>query len=211
LEHKLSEVSGHQEILRKQVEDKSAVLQGLGIEADAVRGYPHLEQVHRALLEKIGAQSAELKGIRQELALEEARLEALKLHRQHLSEGEPGPLRAHIHRAHHPSSDSDSSLASLAEFVAAISIGALMVGIVLLIIFARHYLLIGLAAMISLLIFIEAGFRHQLSRLINSLTVGLAIVSALILLFEFFWPIVVVAVLAAGAYIMWENLREIAS
>ena len=63
--------------------------------------------------------------------------------------------------------------------------------------------------MIGVLIFIEAGFRRQLHRLINSLTVGLAIVSAMVLLFEFFWQIVVIGVLAAGLYIMWENLREI--
>jgi hypothetical protein len=80
---------------------------------------------------------------------------------------------------------------------------------VLLIVFAREYLVFGLAAMIGLLVFLEAGFRRRLSRLISSLVIGLAIVSALILIFEFFWQILVVAVLAAGLYIMWENVREV--
>jgi hypothetical protein len=35
------------------------------------------------------------------------------------------------------------------------------------------------------------------------------VVCALILLFEFFWEIVVLGVLAASGYIMWENLREL--
>jgi hypothetical protein len=62
--------------------------------------------------------------------------------------------------------------------------------------------------MISIFVFIESGFRRQLPRLINSVAIGLAIVCSLIILFEFFWTIVVLAVLAAGVFILWENLRE---
>jgi CHASE2 domain-containing sensor protein len=58
------------------------------------------------------------------------------------------------------------------------------------------------------LIFIESGFRRQLTGLIASISVGLAIVCSLILLYEFFWPLVVSAALAGGIYILWENIRE---
>jgi hypothetical protein len=58
---------------------------------------------------------------------------------------------------------------------------------------------------------VEAGFRRQLARVVDSLTIALAIVAALVLLWEWFWQIVVAAVLLAGAYIMWENLRELRS
>ena len=92
---------------------------------------------------------------------------------------------------------------------AAISIGLVMVGFVGLVLFSRQHLILGLVAMVSLIVFIESGFRGQLSRLIASVTIGLAIVSALVILFEFFWLIVVLAVLIAGGYIMWENLREL--
>ena len=71
------------------------------------------------------------------------------------------------------------------------------------------WLVLGLVAIVSLIAFIESGFRGQLPRLIASVTIGLAVVSALVLLFEFFWLIVVLAVLVAGGYIMWENLREL--
>ncbi len=84
-----------------------------------------------------------------------------------------------------------------------------MVGIVLLVLLARHYLLFGLAGMIGLLIFIESAFRRQAARMITSFTVALAIVTAFVLLFHFFWQIVVVTVLFAGLYIIWENIREI--
>ena len=47
--------------------------------------------------------------------------------------------------------------------------------------------------------------------LVTSLTVALAIVATLVLLFEFFWELAVLSVLAAGTYIMIENLRELRS
>jgi len=190
------------------IEEKSAELQGLGVEVVAVQDQPHLEVVHRTHTQRITALSAELRELRRRLATEAARLEALERYRERLLRGERGPLRAHIRRTHTPSEAHEQPLAIVAEFIAAVSIGLLMIGLVLLLIFARHYVLFGLAAMVSLLIFIEAGFRRQLPRLINSLTLGLMLTSMLVLIFEFFWQIVTVGVLAAGIYLIWENVKE---
>jgi hypothetical protein len=85
----------------------------------------------------------------------------------------------------------------------------MMVGFVGLILLSRQHLVLGLVAMVSLIVFIESGFRGQLSRLIASVTIGLAVVSALVILFEFFWSVVALAVLIGGGYLMWENLREL--
>jgi hypothetical protein len=97
----------------------------------------------------------------------------------------------------------------VAEWWAAISIGLMMLAFVALIIFSRQYLLFGLVGLLSVIIFVEASFRRQLARLTDSLTIALSIVAALVLVFQFFWPIVVVAVIVAGGYIMWENLHEL--
>jgi hypothetical protein len=78
-----------------------------------------------------------------------------------------------------------------------------------MVLFAREYLIFGLVMLISLFIFIEAGFRRHLTSLITSVTIGLATVAALILLYEFFWSIVIAGVLLAGGYILFENLREL--
>jgi hypothetical protein len=45
--------------------------------------------------------------------------------------------------------------------------------------------------------------------LVTSATLGLAVVAALVLVYEFFWQIVVVAVLVLGLYVLWANLREL--
>ena len=135
--------------------------------------------------------------------------EALTLHAAEVQAGERGPLRAHLRRAHRPAPDSTLRLNRVAEFWAAISIGLMIIGFVGLVLFARHYLIFGLVALLSVIIFVEAGFRRQLARLVDSVTIALALVAALVLLAQWFWEITVVAVLVAGGYIMWENLREL--
>ena len=195
--------------LEQTLEAKSRVLTGLGLEAHAMVGHTHLAKHHAAHQEKIAALSRELNRLRAELAGDEALAEAMGQFAAERQAGQLGSPRAHIHRADHPAPASDLRLNRVAELWAAISIGLVMVGFVAVVIFARPFLLFGLVGLLSVIIFVEASFRRQLARLVDSITIALAIVAALVLLFQFFWQIVVVAVILAGGYIMWENLHEL--
>ncbi|MBU0490800.1 MAG: hypothetical protein KKA73_21375 [Chloroflexi bacterium] len=195
--------------LTATIAQKSQELVGLGVESAATQGRPHLEKAHAAYRKQITTLSNEVEELRTQLASCEALLEAMDLYDEQIMAGERGPARAHIRRAHHPASDDDLRLRRFAEMWAAISVALMTLGFVVLVAFFRGHLVFGLAAIMSLFIFIESGFRGQLSRLVASVTIGLAVVSALVLLFEFFWLIVVLVVLIAGSYIMWNNLREL--
>lgn len=209
IESRYKELKAHRSALEDSIAANSQALTGLGVEATAMLGRPHLKKLHEAHLHRIETMSKELADQRAELAATEALMEALDSHAADLQAGHKGPLRAHIHRAHHPDTEAGLRLSRFAEWWAAVSIGLMMLAFVGLVVFARHYLVYGLTAIIALLIFVEAGFRRQLPRLIASLTNALAVVAALVLLFEFFWEAVIIAVLVAGTYIMWENLREL--
>jgi hypothetical protein len=204
-----AQVSARRAELLEAIAQKSRELVGLGVEAAAMQGHPHLKTLHAAQQDRIEALSSELDQLRAQAAADEALLEAMALYGERLEAGERDPARAHIRRAHHPASDAELRLNRLAEMWAAISIGLMMIGFVGLVMFSRQHLILGLVTLVSVIVFIESGFRGQLSRLIASVTIGLAVVSALVLLFEFFWVIVVLSVLIAGGYIMWENLREL--
>ncbi|MDQ4106023.1 MAG: hypothetical protein M3157_02460, partial [Actinomycetota bacterium] len=195
--------------LEEEISAKSLELSGLGVEAGAMRYQPHLKDLHEAHEEKVAALSADLAGLRAKLASDEALLQALGSYGERLRRGERDPARDHIRRAHRPASEEKLRLNRVAEVWAALSIGLAMLCLVALILFAREYLTLGLVALISLLVFVEAGFQRRLTSLVNGVSVGLAVVAALILLFELFWPIVVLAVLATGSYMIWENLREL--
>ena len=197
--------------LQDQIDLKCRELSGRGIEAEAMLGRPHLRRAYAEHQEKIAELSREVAQLRAELAGDLALQEALTLHAGEVRQGYRGEPRAHIRRAHHPAPEADLRLDRVAEFWAAISIGLVMVGFVTLAMFARQYLVFGLVAMLAAIIFVEASFRRQLARLVNSLTVALAIVATLVLIFEFFWQLAVLLVLVAGTYIMIENLRELRS
>ena len=78
-----------------------------------------------------------------------------------------------------------------------------------LLLFAKDKLVLGLVAIFASFVFIESGFRGRLIRLITSVTIALSVVAALVILHDYFWPIVVGFVLLTGMYILWENLREL--
>lgn len=195
--------------IKNLIDQKSDDLYKLGVEAAALQGHSHLEYTFRKTTEQITALSLEIKDLRKEAAGQISKLEALDIYYEKLKRGEPASLRGHIRRPYQPSPPTHARLNLVAEFLAAGSIGFLMVGIVGIVLFARHYLIVGLAIMIGFLVFMEASFRRQLPGLISGITVGLAIVSALVIIYEFFWQMVVIAVLAAGVFIIWENLSEI--
>jgi len=204
-----SEVESRHRAQLAEIAAKAHTLVDLQIEATAMDGQPHLRRLYDARLAEIDTLSQDIAQQRAQAAADDALLDALTQHIVQLERGERGPLRAHIQHVHAPVSDAGLALGRVAEAWSAISIGLLLIGLVVVVLFARRYLIFGLTALLATLIFVEAGFRRQLAQLITSVTLALATVCALILLFEFFWEIIVLAVLAAGAYIMWENLREL--
>jgi hypothetical protein len=191
------------------IHQKSRELGRLGVEAHAMRGYPHLRDLRAARQADMARLSEEVDRLRAELTADQALLEALERHAARLAAGEPGPLRAHIRRAYRPASHEELRLSRLAETWAAISIGLMAITFVILVFVLRENPVVGVVALLSLMIFIESSFRRRLSQLITNVTIGLAMVSSLVILYQFFWPIVALAVLVAGGYVVWENVREL--
>lgn len=195
--------------IEAQIAEKSRELQKMGIELASMRGFPHLREARNLQQTKINDLSSELDQLLQHIAMDESSLETLNLYANRIESGERSPVRAHIRRAHHPTTSENIQLNKLAEIWAAVSIGLMMFSFLLLAVFASDFLIYGIASVISLIVFIEASFRGQITRFISSITVGLAVVSGLVIFAEFFWPIVFMAVLVSGGYIMWENIREL--
>ncbi len=203
------EVRGACAALVETIDRKSREVTGLGVQVAAMRGRPHLGKLNETYQEQIVALSTEIDRLRAQLTRQEAELEALDLYEERLRAGYRDPARGHIRRAFHPASDAELRLGRVAEIWAAISVGLMLLSFVAVAVFARQYLILGLVALISLLVFVEAGFRQRLTRVVNSVTVGLTIVCSLIILFEFFWEAIIAAVLVAALYMMWDNLREL--
>ncbi len=194
---------------QEQVSQKLEELRGLGVESEAMRAKPYLSQLFRQRQEAMEALSQEIAQLRAQISVDETLLASLDEYAQRLQAGELGSMRGHIDQAHTPAPGDAPGVGRLAEIWAALSVGLTLLGFVGLVLFAPQYLIFGLVLIVALFVFIEATFRGTLGGLITNVTIGLAILAALVLAYEFFWPIVIAGVLAAGSYILWENLREL--
>jgi|GEM_PF-162242 len=204
-----AEIRQRQNVLQSELIIKVEALKGLGVQVAAIRQQPHLVKIYEEKEAEIETLDKEVDEIQAQLAVDTAVLEALELYEDQTLSGEPQPLRNHIQRAHLPASRERLRGSRIAEFWAATSISFMLLVLVVLGYFAPEYFVFGLAIILSLFVFIEAGFRGRLDRFVTSVTIGLAITSAVILFYEFYWQIIILAVLGIGVYILWENLREL--
>lgn len=195
--------------LLAEIEEKSQQLKAVSIEAAAVAGEPDLQSLHDDYQQQIDELVGQVDALRTRLAQDEVLLKSLARYADRLWAGERGPLRAHIRRAHQPASDEELRIGRVAEFWAATSIGLMLIGFVAIFYFAREYLFSALGVMLYLVLLIEATFRRRLNNFLGSIAVALALLASGILLFEFFWEAIVLIILVAGVYILWENLREL--
>lgn len=198
-----------QNLLRQTIQEKSQLLSELGVLRNAIQDrsqYCSLDQNTQIQTQNL---SEELNHLNEQLSMNEKRLDALHMYAARIKNGEREPARLHIKRPHQPASNGELRTNRLAEFWAAISIGLLMITFVVLVLFFRQHIFLGLIALISAFVFIESGFKRQLPQVFNSVAIGLAVVSALLITFHFFWPLVIIIVVLAGIYVMWENLREL--
>ena len=216
--------------LRTEIDNTSRQLKKLGVEVAAMRDRSHLDAPHEEGMRRLADLSGELDRLRARLATDEAvsssleeyagRLRArlatdeavsgsLQEYADRLEAGERAPARAHIARAHRPASDAELRVSRVAEAWAAASVSLVLISFVAIALFERDHLISMLVVSISLFAFVEAGFRGRLVNLVSSANIGLAVVASLVIVYEFFWQLVVAAVLIVGLYVLWDNLREL--
>jgi hypothetical protein len=195
--------------LQAEIEGKSQQLKKLGVEVASMRDRSHLDAHYGAETKRIGELSRGVDRLRAQLATDQAVSASLKDYADRLRAGEREPARAHITRAHQPASETELRVSRVAEAWAAASVTLMLISFVGIAMFQREHLISMLVISIALFAFVEAGFRGRLVNLVGSVNIGLAVVAALILVYEFFWQMVVAVVLILGLYVLWDNLREL--
>jgi hypothetical protein len=195
--------------LRADIDHKSRQLKKLGAELAAMRDRSHLDAPYQEGTKRAAELSGELDRLRGKLATDEAVSESLTEYAGRLKAGERDQARAHISRAHRPASEDELRVSRVAEAWAAISVSLMLISFVGIAMFEREHLISMLVFSIAFFAFVEAGFRGRLVNLVSSANIGLAVVATLIIIYEFFWQLVVAAVLVIGLYVLWDNLREL--
>jgi hypothetical protein len=211
----IADLEARQVELDRAIADDAVQLETLGTEIAAVRGQRHLHGRLTSLEGRVHLARTEADGRRRERAQGALLLEALNVRLARLARRAPGAVtlpeerRAHIQRLARPASDADLRLRAFLEVWAATSIGLLLVGMVALAVAAPQHLVDGALLLVATLVVVEAVFQRRLARLVSAVAVGLAIVSVVVLVYHLFWQLLVIGILAAGLFVLWENLREL--
>ncbi len=206
---RINSIESRCEEIELALEEKLNELRSLELEAQAMRPHAHMKRQYREHKELIRELTEDIRMQRSMIAKDRDLLQALKQSSEALSEGFAGDGRNHLDRPQEPSPELRMRFSRLAEAWAAMSIGLALIAFVAIALFAPSYLFVGALLIMSVIIVVESAFRGRLNRLVNILT-GLLTVAAMgILFYEFFLNFLIVFILIAGGFILWENLREL--
>ncbi|MCG8350029.1 MAG: hypothetical protein MI924_19870 [Chloroflexales bacterium] len=194
--------------ITRQIEEQAQHLTGLEMEAQAIQGLSYMRTQIAEVQRQIQTATSELDRLKSQRATNAEVLERCTIYAQQLISGQSGDPHAHLHLPQLPASVDDIKLGRGAETWSAISIGFLLIGYVV-IAQSTGFWGPGVLILLGVYTFLEALFRHQIQNFIRTFVVGLALITTLVLVVEFFPQVVLTLVLLAGLVIIIENVREI--
>ncbi len=204
-----ADLQARQAAIEAELERDLPTFQALSVERRALAFQPHLARQYEALTGHMKHSGEAITALRREHAENDLLLESVALRLSRLAAGEEDPPQAHLRHLARPASAQELRFHRLAEVWAAVSIGLLLLGGVLVFVFVPNRLLLALAAMVLGLLLIDAALRGTFESTVTSISVVLAVVALLILFLHFWWQVLLITALAAGAFLLLENLREL--
>lgn len=195
--------------LKEEINHLQGIHYQRGLDLTAISETTHLQGEVSDLQEVLEEERQALAGKRRTLTIQQAKLEALEQFARDKEVEKESRIRAHIRHAQQPAVKKTLRFSHLAEIWAAVSIGMMLVAVVLLVIFARPFLIVGLVGLLMVMITIESAFRRTLASVVRWIAIILALAGLLILVYQFFWFILLAVIVIIGFYMMIANLREL--
>ncbi len=192
-----------------EIEQKRDALRQMAIELRALQQANHLDELYKEKADDLDQDLKEL----QSLYARHTRLVETGLAAQSylaaVERGEIGDPQAHIRHKHMPQPPLPKQ-SGLLEFWAAVSGGVLLLALVGLLYFHPDGWPIWLAVALFSILAVEAVVRGRLINFLLTATMVLGVITTLVLVVDFFWLLVVLALAALVVYSVFSNLREMA-
>jgi hypothetical protein len=203
------EITVRQEKLEILIPEKAGQLQSLGIKLKGMEGNPHLAKQYAALKKQKDSLVGEVRSLRLERFENEALLQGLTGRLERMKQGIQDDPRAHIHHLAVPVKTARMRFDHAMQTWAAISQSVLLFGIVVLMVLTPKYLIAGLLILTILIVAVESILRGAFVQTVGSITIFLAMVSAMILLIHFWYWILIGVLLLTAFFLMAQRLREV--
>ena len=209
LQHQIASLDQRRLEAEIEIEQKRDALRQMAIELRALQQANHLDELYKEKADDLDQDLREL----QSLYARHTRLVETGLAAQSylaaVERGEVGDPQAHIRHKHMPQPPLPKQ-SGLLEFWAAVSGGVLLLALVGLLYFHPDGWPIWLAVALFSILAVEAAVRGRLVNFLLTATMVLGVITALVLVVDFFWLLVVLALAALVVYSVFSNLREMA-
>ncbi len=209
LDARLETVSAEIKTHQAEIEQKRTALRNLALDVEAMQSTAYLSGAHKKLLKQLEHDEEELQ------ALEEKQNETVETHkvlekyRQRIANGDWGSPTAHLRHQVHPEPPPPAQYRAVEVFAAISGALTLVILLGLFLINPAHWLWWSVVV-ILVMGGIEAGTRRGLQGYLITVTIFLAFIAGVILIWNFWQLFLLAAMIAVVAYVIVDNLRELA-
>ncbi len=209
LEQHLGELEAERSEVAGTIRTQRRRLARVELEVQALAGSAHLTELRAQRLAVLAEQSAALDGLVARQADLTGLIEAGRLHLARLRAGAFGDPQAHLRHKRVPLSTAEIRRGRLIETWAALSSGLLLLGLVAWIGIYQGSWILGVLVLVAAAVVIDAALRRALSPLMLKAVTLLALITAGVLAYEFFWIVLMIALVLLGLLVIADNVREL--
>jgi hypothetical protein len=196
--------------LDEKIDKSRTHLRQMGIEVTALQRSQHLEQLYESSNKELSEKQEEIHELFARRIKFDETLKAAKSFFSEIRNGNLGDPQAHILHKRMPSPPVSSKTKG-AELWSALSVGILLFLFAAVLLFdPQHKLAIGIS-FLFIFIAVEATVYGWLSDLLVTITILLAMLCSLILIWKFFELVLLILLFAIGIWFISINLKELKS
>lgn len=209
LRQHLAEQLAERAEIEEQVERLRTATRSLELEVRALQQGSFPVSTYRARERELVRQETELDRSRQRMAELSDSIRASQEHLVRIESGDLGDPQAHVQHSYRPETPRQFRIRTIAETWSAVSIGALLLGVALLVLPGIARWSVAFVAAVGVFVLVESILHQRLQKLILNITIILAVITSGVLLYEFFFEIAVTLVVAVAMLLILENVREL--
>jgi hypothetical protein len=195
--------------LDADIAHRAASLPGLDLETRGLSVNGAMASLHETRAKELATAAAELEALRRERAATVDSELALRRELMRVEAGNLGDPRAHLRHPHRPVPPAEIRYGRFVEFWSALSVGVLLLTIVALTSLRLVPLWVAVAVAVAGYLVLESAFRRRLTLLTLRAALTLAIIGAVILIWEGKHIILLGAVALLALVIVLDNVREL--
>lgn len=204
----VSDLVDEQEKIDREIADRRADLRRIALEVESLRQTDYLDHVTRKKQEELDNAQVELRELQTRLTYIDETEQACRYYLKKIEQGDWGEPQAHLKHKRLPEPPLGPQKRYL-EIWAAFSGGILlMLMLGLIIIFPSRFLIFMAVAYLAFAV-IEATLRGRLQKLLLNGVLLLALITSLVLIWEFWRIMLLVGFVSITVLLIRENLRQI--